>query len=174
MPKLLGIAVAAILGFFLVLAVIGVIRRLFSGLSAAKERDYRLVDSLLTRSELACYLVLREAVGDDWQILLKVRLGDVLTVVHQGGNPDWQRAWNRIRSKHLDFLLCDPETLAPVLAIELDDRSHERQDRRERDEFLNAALADAGLPLLRIPVARAYQVADLRTQMDQLLPQGSR
>lgn len=41
-------------------------------------------------------------------------------------------------------------TLFPVLAIEYDDRSHERPDRKERDIEVENILASVGLPLLRI------------------------
>jgi very-short-patch-repair endonuclease len=37
------------------------------------------------------------------------------------------------------------------LVIELDDASHERSDRKDRDEFLERALKAAGVPLLRVP-----------------------
>jgi hypothetical protein len=35
------------------------------------------------------------------------------------------RSWmNRIDRKHVDFLICDPGSMAPALAVELDDGSH--------------------------------------------------
>ena len=40
-----------------------------------------------------------------------------------------QAAFNRISSKVLDFVLCDPNNLAIIAAIELDDSSHKRNDR---------------------------------------------
>ena len=29
--------------------------------------------------------------------------------------------WNKINRKHVDFLICDDETLKPLVGIELDD-----------------------------------------------------
>ena len=40
----------------------------------------------------------------------------------------------------------------PMLAIELDDASHELKARKERDMFVNALFASTGIPLLRIHV----------------------
>jgi very-short-patch-repair endonuclease len=40
--------------------------------------------------------------------------------------------------------------LSPILAIELDDMSHERSDRQERDREVERILKDANMPLLRI------------------------
>jgi Protein of unknown function (DUF2726) len=36
---------------------------------------------------------------------------------------------------HVDFVLADASTPAPVLVIELDDRSHDRAEAKERDAF---------------------------------------
>ncbi len=52
-----------------------------------------------------------------------------------------------------------------VLAIELDDRSHQRPDRVERDRFLNQALSAAGLPLLRVAVAEHYDADQLQAEV---------
>ena len=39
---------------------------------------------------------------------------------------------HRINAKHVDFVLCCPATLRPLLVVELDDASHGRADRQER------------------------------------------
>ncbi|MGH7242876.1 MAG: DUF2726 domain-containing protein, partial [Phycisphaerales bacterium] len=44
---------------------------------------------------------------------------------------------------------------------ELDDKSHTREDRQQRDDFVNRALQAAGIPLLRIPAASTYNPAAL-------------
>ncbi len=51
---------------------------------------------------------------------------------------------------YLDFVLSDPESLAVVLAIELDDKSHWSTEARKRDLFKDSALASAGVPQLRV------------------------
>jgi very-short-patch-repair endonuclease len=48
------------------------------------------------------------------------------------------------------------------LAIELDDRTHQRPDRRDRDTFVDRALATAGVPILRVPAAARYDPAALK------------
>ena len=53
-------------------------------------------------------------------------------------------------------MLCDKENIRPFLAIELDDSSHQREDRIERDELVNKILHDAGLPILHERVASFY------------------
>jgi very-short-patch-repair endonuclease len=49
-----------------------------------------------------------------------------------------------------------------VLIIELDDKTHRRHDRSERDEFLDRAFAAAGISVLHVPAAASYNVAKLR------------
>ena len=59
----------------------------------------------------------------------------------------------------IDGVLLEREVLHvanSVLALELDDRSHERPDRRRRDRLVEQALARAGLPLLRLRPARSW------------------
>ena len=51
--------------------------------------------------------------------------------------------------------------MQPIVGIELDDKSHQREDRRERDAFVDGVFAAAKLPLLHVPVKRAYVVAEV-------------
>jgi hypothetical protein len=66
-------------------------------------------------------------------------------------------ARNRIDRKHVDFVICEARTMQPLLAIELDDASHERADRIARDAFVDRVFEVAGLPLLHVRFALAYQ-----------------
>lgn len=65
----------------------------------------------------------------------------------------------------MDFLICAKRTGEPLLAIELDDSSHLRQDRRERDMFINKAFADARMPLFRIQTQERYDVKNLKNKL---------
>lgn len=53
--------------------------------------------------------------------------------------------------------------------IELDDRSHEAEDRQIRDDFLNKALEAAGIPILRVKNRSIYDEAGLASEMRTLL-----
>ncbi len=173
--------IAAVLFFALVMALVMIARRF--GLlndpavkdgTASKERGgddgadlCRLQGALLTPAELNFFPVLREVASQRFGVLAKVRLGDILTVPGQGSKPTTAR--NRIQQKHVDFLLVDPLTTRPVLVIELDDASHERQDRRERDSFLNRACAAAGVPVLHVKARHAYAPAELARAVEDKL-----
>jgi len=90
--------------------------------------------SLLSPAELSFYNALKLAVDGRFLILLKVGVRDLCEITNREVN---QAAFNRVAAKHVDFVLCDQATLAPVVAIELDDSSHYRRDRAERDAFMN-------------------------------------
>jgi hypothetical protein len=142
----------------------GCLARLLGLFSARREQTipaghlYRLRDDFLSPAEANMLRVLREVAGDWALICPKVRLADLVYAPRQ---EDRQAALNRISRKHLDFVLCDAGTLRPVLAVELDDQSHQRTDRRERDAFVDQVLADVGLPLVRLPVQRSYDTRAL-------------
>lgn len=55
-----------------------------------------------------------------------------------------------LNEKSVDFVLCDKEDVRILLAIELDDKSHDEVKRTERDQVVEAILKEAELPLLRI------------------------
>ena len=133
---------------------------------------YVAARSLLTPAERAFFAVLQRAVGGQFQLFAKVRVGDVLQV--RAGVEGKRRlaAFGRISSKHADFVACDLKTFAVVGVIELDDRSHEREDRRRRDEFFDAAMEAAGVPVLRVKVQRAYDAQELREAVREAFGEG--
>jgi len=122
--------------------------------------------SLLSPAELAFYNVLRAAVGDRFVILIKVGVRDLCEITHREVN---QAAFNRVASKHVDFVLCDQVTLHPVAAIELDDSSHYRRDRAERDVFINELFRVIGVALIRHRVQITYDTAAVQRWVDAAL-----
>ena len=133
---------------------------------------YEPAKALLTAGERAFSRVLYEAVGGDFQICHKVRLADVIVVRPGTSNKHRMRCFGRISSKHLDFVLCDPDTFAILAVVELDDRSHREASRRERDAFIDEAITAAGLPILHVPAQRSYSARKLRSQILDLLHTG--
>lgn len=57
----------------------------------------------------------------------------------------------------------------PILGIELDDKSHEHPDRKERDRFVDEVFAAAGLPILHIKVKRTYVETELANLLEPYL-----
>lgn len=113
--------------------------------------------------------MLRTVIGSRAVVCTKVALGDLFYVKRD--DPSRYRIYtNKIDRKHVDFLLCDPATMRPLVGIELDDKSHQRPDRQERDAFVDQAFQAAGLALLHVPAKRAYVVTELAAQLTPFLP----
>ena len=122
---------------------------------------------LVTKSELKFYKSLSKAVQDDFQIFAMVRIADLLRVEK---NNKHRRKWlNKILAKHIDFVLCDPGSLKPLVCIELDAVSHQRPERIERDKFVNRAFKSAQLPLLRIPTQPEYKAREIRQLIESVM-----
>ena len=165
LPKFIGIMV-----FLAVIGVaVGIARRVLPlpGRASRHKLPYCKKDWLFSKAEHSFFSVLRGAIGDNLLIFAKVRLLDLVWL--PTGTQDRQSWRNRVQSKHVDFVLCSRDTVAPVLVIELDDASHERNDRQSRDDFVNRVLRDAGLPILRVPVRQSYNQRELAVQLRQLL-----
>ena len=127
---------------------------------------YRVRDDFLSPAEFSFYKVLSALGGTRFTIQSKVRLADIFFVARPNENATY---FNRIVQKHLDFLVCDSITMKPLLGIELDDSSHSRNHRQERDDFVDRVFQAAGLPLLRLPVQREYNTREVAAQIAPLL-----
>ena len=134
-----------------------------SDLHSGEAPRYALSRSVLTPPEQRFYISLLRAVDNQYSILAKVRLGDVVWLVNNP--PDRKRHQSRVWCKHVDFLLCERVSLKPRLAIELDDSTHRFPDHAARDQFKNDLFAAVGLRLLRIELQGSYRADDLHDRI---------
>ena len=158
-----------------VLAVLIVFARSYLSSSGGGQKTglpYQSNSPLLTPAEVSFLSVLDAAVEGRYRVMAQVRLADILKVRAGLSSSEGQTARNRIQSKHIDFLLCRPSDLEIEAAIELDDSSHRRAKRKERDDFVDAAFISAGIPLHRFPVRRSYSVEAVKAELGLLSDQG--
>lgn len=151
-------------GFALLLVLAGVVQYLKAmqkkGRGAVHRYESR--SALMSPAELKFFRALEAAVGSQYRVFSKVRLADVVQVKCGSTGGEKQSAFNVIQSKHVDFVVCDPDTLEFRLVVELDDKSHERGDRAERDQKVDDILAQANIPILHFPAKAAYSAEDIR------------
>lgn len=126
---------------------------------------YRLRPQLLSATETALYRALKQMVEDQYVICPKVALNDVFMIVRPNENVHY---FNKIFRKHVDFLLCKPANMAPVFGVEMV-RTVSRSEIRAADRFMEELFRDAGLPLVRVPSAQHYAIADLVALFQQAL-----
>ena len=127
---------------------------------------YGLRDEFLSPAEISFFHVLKGVMQPGHYLITKVRLSDLFYVKHPNVN---QAARNRTDGKHVDFVVCDGGSMQPLLAIELDDASHQRKDSQESDDFKNRAFAAAGLPLLRVTAARTCAPQEIGGRIQAML-----
>lgn len=152
---LLLIFVIVVIGFFVLK------RRNQSSSGQGVELPYVLGDRLFTPAERSFLGVLDQSVGSEFRVFGKVRVADVISVEKGKPKSIWQRAFNRINAKHFDFVLCNPADLKPLCAVELNDKSHAQDNRKGRDQFLEAVCKKAGLPLVFFPAQNAYSIVEV-------------
>jgi very-short-patch-repair endonuclease len=146
--------------FAVLAAVLYLLLNLGRVLLPEEQLPYEKRRALFTQSERKFFMALQQATGTQWEIFGMVRLADLIRV--RSKTPKFQGWQNRIHAKHIDFVLCDPQSLEVKLAVELDDATHQRAERQARDAFVEAALEASELPLLRVPVAPDYDIQQLR------------
>ncbi|HEX3627185.1 MAG TPA: DUF2726 domain-containing protein [Verrucomicrobiae bacterium] len=123
---------------------------------------------LLSPAEQSFFRVLQQVIAQAYSIFPKVRLADIISPGKSSSRSGWRFAFNRIASKHVDFVLCDPQSLRVVGVIELDDSTHRRFERGIRDWVVDSALGDAAIPVFRFPAARSYSLVQIRQQLESL------
>lgn len=131
--------------------------------------DYQTRKAIFSPAERSFLGVLGRALPEGVTWLGKVRLGDVF-VTRKGLSPSRRSAaWNRINQKHVDFLLVRSIDFAPLAGIELDDSSHDEDERKERDAFVDQVFRSSNLPLLHVRAQGTYNPAQLRADIAKLL-----
>lgn len=108
---------------------------------------YTRKDFLISRPEHEFFDILVEILGSKYHIFTQVHLPTILD--HKIKGQTWKAAFSHINGKSVDFVICDKKYIKPLLAIELDDKSHDRIDRIERDSEVERMLEEAGMPLVR-------------------------
>ncbi len=125
---------------------------------AEKQRlPYRLREPFMTSTESALFRVLTQIVGVRYLICPKVALNDIFYIVRPNENVHF---FNKIFRKHVDFLLCDPQTFAPSFGVEIV-RPVSKHDARETDKFMEELFTEAGLPLVHVTSSETYDASDI-------------
>lgn len=123
--------------------------------------------NLLTPTEYRFWTELK-AVCDTKSFLIcpKVRMEDFIQV-NLSSYTEKQRYRGKIKSRHIDFMLCDNK-LKILAGIELDDKSHNKEEAQKNDEFKNQVFFNLGLPLYRVKVKSENYAAEIEQIMNDI------
>ncbi|GMQ58452.1 hypothetical protein AN1V17_28470 [Vallitalea sediminicola] len=117
-------------------------------------KAYNGVDSLLSKAEFSFYKILYNICAElDIALFTKVRVADIIKV---GKIDNRQTYFNKIKSKHVDFVLCNNQDLKPLICVELDDKSHNNKSRSDRDKFMDEIIEISGYKSLHIKCSYNY------------------
>jgi hypothetical protein len=119
--------------------------------------------SLLDKDQLRFWNVLNDAVDDDWQVVINARVEDLL--IAEAESPRGGRAGLR-GIRPFDFVLCEPRSLAPLLAIALHAADEPTGSQRRAERAADAACRAAGLPVLRFDATASHKADSIRQQID--------
>lgn len=118
--------------------------------SQIKKSQYRYYAKsyVMTSRENDCFKILNEIFSSKWFVVPQVHLSALLDYRVKGQN--WNAAFRHINGKSVDFVLIGKESYKVVCAIELDDSTHSKPDRKERDIEIERMFKGARIPLARI------------------------
>ena len=100
-------------------------------------------------SEYKLYQFLNIFIDNKYAVIPQVHL-DELVKPENGLKSMRIFSFRHINQKSVDFVICNRITMHPLLAIELDDKSHEREERKDRDEEVERILRESNILLLRL------------------------
>ena len=145
----------------LVMGAIKILIKVMIRKSKDKEIWPYYVKKPITKTELILYYRLVNALPDKI-ILSQVQLSRVLGVKKGYNFGEWH---NRINRMSLDFVVCRKEDAGIIAVIELDDKSHEKEERIKADKKKDKALESANIRIIRWKV---QDMPDERTIKQEL------
>jgi very-short-patch-repair endonuclease len=136
--------------------------------SSSEGVPYEPRQELFTPAERSFFGVLEQAVAGRFRVMGKIRLGDLIQPAKGFSHSQRTGAWNRIHQKHVDFVLCQTDTLSVAGVVELDDATHQRKDRSDRDAFVDKVLSTAGIPIVHFAARKGYSMQEVTAKLNEV------
>ena len=116
---------------------------------------------LFTSVERGFFALLNRAVGNEYQIINRVRLNDIIETKDMVKGRAKRSASLKASSKFIDYVLCDPKDFRIIAAVDLVNQT-QGGHKSKVDWFVTGALEAAGIPHIRIKVKSGYKVDEIR------------
>lgn len=121
---------------------------------------YSKKDYLLTQQELKFYKLIKMITDkNNLNIFSQVALYEIVTSKNI-------KDFNKIKSKTIDFVITDTNCKIK-LCIELDDPTHIKENRQQRDKFIEDLFNQLNIKLIRIPVQSYYNLKQLEEKIKE-------
>lgn len=140
------------------LALLALVLLALLGIFLLWERGYRYqAKPLLTANELGFYAVLRDALAE-YAVFPQVAMNAFIRPGAGLSAKEYAATRGTFAQKHVDFLVCDPDSLAVLAIVELDDQTHSA----EKDAARDCITAAAGYKTLRFHSRNKPGAAEIR------------
>lgn len=114
------------------------------------------------------YRILLGIVGDSYYVFPQMQLSSIFS-----SNPhqrNFMDALRHINQKSVDYVVCEKDSTAPVLVIELDGWSHRLKYRQRRDAEVNRIAEEAGVHIIHLTNLEDMTYESLRARILAFLP----
>ena len=125
--------------------------------------------TLFSSVERSFMQLLEQAVGNDYKIVNRVKLADVMELKNGLSAKTRASTMLKLNAKYLDFVLCDPNDFSVVAVLDLVNNTSKAGHKAAPDWFVNGALDATGVPYLRMPIKNGYTAADIRATISTRL-----
>lgn len=121
--------------------------------------------SLFSPVERSFLGLLEKAVQNEYRIINRVKLADVLEVRDVAADKNRRSILLKLNAKYLDYVLCNPETMQVIAVLDLVNTHNKEGHKAVPDWFVSGALEAAGVPYLRIGIKAGYSVIELQAAL---------
>jgi len=117
--------------------------------------------TVFTPAEKNFQSLVERALGQDYRVLNRVKLSDIVTIRNGVSNRASQTARANADNKYLDFVICERESMKLIGTLDLVD-TNGKGYKVKKDWFVSGALEAASIPHIRIKVKPNYSVDEIR------------
>jgi len=121
--------------------------------------------ALLSPVERSFLGLLEKAVQNEYRIVNRVKLADVLDVREQASDKSRRSIALKLNAKYLDYVLCEPDSMKVIAVLDLVNTHSKEGHKAVPDWFVSGALEAAGVPYLRIGIKAGYSVTELQAAL---------
>ena len=119
---------------------------------------YKKKEYLLTQQELKFFKLIKNITDkNNLNLFTQVALYEIITSKNI-------KDFNKIKSKTIDFVITDVNSKIK-LCIELDDTTHIKENRQQRDKFIEELFKQLDIKLIRIPVQNYYNLKEIEEKI---------
>jgi len=123
---------------------------------------FKSKSALITQVEKSFLALLEQSVGDDYKIVSRVKLVDIIDFKSGISVKSKRTALTKAKNKQLDFVLLDKNNFNIVAAIDLVNNNNKEGHKAQKDWFVGGALESAGIPHIRMKVKAGYKASEVR------------